>query len=204
VVKTIFYKIANNLYVNITNACPCDCIFCIRKEADGMNAGESLWLEREPELDEIKSAFDDFEKSCGLQEIEQIVFCGFGEPMERSTDVIELARYFKETLKSVGSTAKIRLNTNGLGCLINPDFDMRSLVHLDSVSVSLNADDADEYLRITRPRYGSIAYNEMLNFAVSAKKYTSVAFSIVDVLPPERLENCRNIAKELGIPLRIR
>ena len=53
---TIVYEVGKNLYVNITNKCPCSCTFCIRKNGDGAYGSDSLWLEREPSLDEITDA----------------------------------------------------------------------------------------------------------------------------------------------------
>lgn len=196
----LLYRLGNNLYVNITNACSCDCIFCIRKISDGMGEAQSLWLEREPKIDEVKAAFD---ARTDLNEIEEIVFCGFGEPMERADDVMILAQYFKKS-NAKNTDTKIRLNTNGLVRLINPNFDMAKLTEFDLISVSLNADDAEEYLRVTRPRFGIAAYKEMLAFTADAKEYTQVAFSIVGILEPHRVENCRRLAESFGVPFRVR
>ena len=60
---TIFYKFEGKMYINITNGCPCDCVFCIRKNGDSITDNDSLWLEHEPDFDEIKSAFEKFDKS---------------------------------------------------------------------------------------------------------------------------------------------
>ena len=160
-----------------------------------MNENESLWLEREPTLDEIKAAFD---ARRDISEVEEIVFCGFGEPMERAEEVIHLLRYFKKSGK------RIRINTNGLVRLINPSFDISLLAEADCVSISLNADDAEEYNRVTRPRFGKAAYDEMLNFATAMKNYTNVTLSIVGILEPHRIENCRKIAENLGVAFRVR
>ena len=72
---TIFYEFEGKLYANITNKCPCSCIFCIRKNGDSVADNDSLWLEHEPSYEEIIKAFDDFDKT-GLHEL---VFCGYGE-----------------------------------------------------------------------------------------------------------------------------
>jgi TatD family-associated radical SAM protein len=160
-----------------------------------MNEAESLWLEREPSVDEVKAAF---EARRDIDEIDEIVFCGFGEPLERAEDVIILTNYFKSKNKYV------RINTNGLVRLIHPNFKTESLKIADSVSISLNADDEEEYLRVTRPKFGAAAYKEMLSFAADAKKYTKVTFSIVGILSQERVKKCREIADSLGVPLRIR
>ncbi|MCL1862370.1 MAG: TatD family nuclease-associated radical SAM protein [Defluviitaleaceae bacterium] len=191
----ILYRIKNSLFVNITNACPCDCVFCIRNLSDGMNAGESLWLEREPTVSEVESAYI---ARSDLQELEEVVFCGYGEPMERADDVITLAQFFKKSGKTV------RLNTNGLARLIS-DFDVSRLQGaVDIVSISLNADTQEEYLRVTRPKFGKIAYDEMLNFARDAKKYASVTLTVVGVIEKHRIVNCQNIAQNLGVGFRVR
>ena len=219
----VLYKVGNRLFVNITNACPCDCIFCIRKFAEGYGDAENLWLEREPTVDEVKTAFDeyianhdavdshDLGGSNSIQgsndsvdsqgSIEEIVFCGFGEPMHRANDVITLAEYFKKSGKPV------RLNTNGLVRLMHPDFDIATLSVFDTVSVSLNADDEEEYNRITQPRFKKTDANpfqEVLRLLADARAYTKVAATVVGVLSPERIENCRKIADDLGIDFRVR
>ena len=193
---TIFYRLGAKLYVNITNKCPCACIFCIRGLTDGVGDAESLWLEHEPSMAEIKA---DFNKRSDLSEVTEIVFCGYGEPMERADDVIEITRYIKER-----TNLPVRINTNGLVRLINPDFEIKNLAIVDSISISLNADDAEEYNRVTRPRFGVTAYSELLEFAKAAKAYTTIAFSVMDVLSPERIKNCQSIARELNTTLRVR
>ena len=190
----IFYRAGDNLFVNITNACPCDCVFCIRRFSEGYGDADTLWLDREPSIDEIKAAF----ARQDLSKIDEIVFCGFGEPMERANDVITLANFFKQSGK------KIRLNTNGLVRLMHPTFDIALLSVFDVVSISLNADDADEYMRVTRPKFGAAAYDEMLNFAADMRQYTTVALSIVGVIDAPRIENCREIAHDLGVTFRVR
>ena len=55
---TIFYEVGDNLYVNLTNKCPCNCTFCIRNNADGAYGSDPLWLEHEPSIEEIFSAVD--------------------------------------------------------------------------------------------------------------------------------------------------
>jgi wyosine [tRNA(Phe)-imidazoG37] synthetase (radical SAM superfamily) len=74
----------------------------------------------------------------------------------------------------------------------------------DAVSISLNADDEEEYLRVTRPKFGASAYKEMLAFAADAKKYTDVTLSIVGILSAERVKKCREIAECIGVFLRVR
>ena len=194
---TVFYKLADKLYVNITNRCSCDCIFCIRKNGDSVGDAESLWLEREPSVDEIKGLFD----ALDLQNITEIVFCGYGEPLERADAVVEIGGYIKYKTGKIG--IPLRLNTNGLVNLINPDFDITRLGVFDSVSISLNADNASEYLRVTRPVFGEGSFEAMLKFADDLKKCTNVFFTVVDV-GDINIEKCRSISEKCGISLRVR
>ena len=108
---TISYEVGNNLYINLTNKCPCACTFCIRTHADGAYVSDPLWLEHEPSLGEI---FDDLSKR-DLAKYDEIVFCGYGEPTERIGDVIVVAK----ALRMLPECPKLRINTNGLGDLIN-------------------------------------------------------------------------------------
>jgi len=192
---TIFYKLHGKLYVNLTNKCSCACTFCIRKLGDGVGSADTLWLTHEPDLEEIIKAFGE----VNLSGISEIVFCGYGEPMERADLVIAVCRHIKTKC-----TLPVRLNTNGLVRLIEPGFDMMRLGVFDAVSVSLNAADEAEYLRVTQPSFGAAAWNAMLGFARDAKEYTDVAFTVVDVIGEQQIEASRKLADSMNIPLRIR
>ena len=76
---TITYQAKNAVYVNLTNRCPCNCTFCIRRAGPGVYGSDSLWLEREPTADEVVAALD----AVDLARFREIVFCGYGEPTER-------------------------------------------------------------------------------------------------------------------------
>ncbi len=195
---TIFYEFDGKLYANITNQCPCACVFCIRRNGDGVGSSDSLWLDHEPDFEEIAEAFDRFDKT-GLSEL---VFCGYGEPMMRAEILLKTAEYVKEK-----TDMKIRINTNGLISLMNPNFDIAALKYrIDKVSISLNASDPDKYFRLTNSEYGLPSYNSMLNFALRVKEYVpEVSFTVVNCdLGEEEIERCTERAKDCGIPLRIR
>lgn len=102
---TIAYAVGRNLYLNITNRCPCACTFCIRTMCDGAYGSDPLWLEHEPSMEEIRAALDKED----LSQYEEVVFCGYGEPTERLDILCETAKL----LKSRG-VKTIRINTNGL------------------------------------------------------------------------------------------
>ena len=94
------------LYVNLTNRCNCDCVFCLRQKKS-MAKDSSLWLEREPTVDEVKAELD----AVNWQVIKEVVFCGFGEPTIRLAELVELLAY----VKKIRPQMPTRLNTNGLG-----------------------------------------------------------------------------------------
>lgn len=194
---TVFYKFEGKMYVNITNGCPCDCVFCIRKNGDSIEDNDTLWLEREPSFEEITAAFESFDKTG----ITEAVFCGYGEPTVRAGMLIKTAEYIKEH-----SAMRVRVNTNGLVRLIHKDFDItRFKGAVDSFSISLNAPDAERYNEVTRPSFGERAFGEMLSFAKDVKAMgIETAFTVVDVITPEETARCRRLADGMGIPLRVR
>ena len=194
---TIFYRFEGKMYINITNGCPCKCVFCIRNNADSITDNDSLWLEHEPSFEEIVEAFERFDKSG----ITDAVFCGYGEPTVRADMVVKTAEYIRQH-----SDMKIRLNTNGLVKLIHPDFDIQRFRGLiDTVSISLNAPDAKRYNEVTRPSFGEKSFDVMIDFALAMKGISkSVGFTVVDIITPDEIERCRQISEELQIPLRVR
>ncbi len=193
---TMLYTVGNKIYVNLTNRCPCACTFCIRQNGDGAYGSDSLWLEREPTVDEVIAEFGKYD----LSKYTEVVFCGYGEPMERADDVAFIGRYVKENLG-----LPVRLNTNGLGDKINgkPTAEMLEGA-VDIVSISLNQCDKEKYNVVTRPKWED-GFDAMISFAADCKKYVpKVMFTVVDVIPPEDISRCKALAMSLGIELRVR
>lgn len=194
---TFVYRVHDNLYINLTNRCPCSCTFCIRKNGDGAYGSDSLWLEREPSCEEVMAEF----KKYDMAQINEIVFCGYGEPMERAEDVAYLGKKLKELYPMV----TVRLNTNGLGDKINGR-ETASMLEgaVDIVSVSLNSGNSRDYMAVTRPKWDD-SFEAMLHFAEECKKYVpQVMFTVVDVISSREIEESREISEKLGIPLRVR
>lgn len=194
---TIFYPIGDSLYVNLTNKCPCRCVFCVREEHETVGNNNSLWLDHDPSMEEIKEDLERFD----LKDYKEIVFCGFGEPMMRMDDLIETAKYIKSK-----ADIKTRINTNGLGDLIHEKNTAECIKDcIDSVSISLNAPDKESYCRVTRPKFGEQSFEAMLKFAEECRDCgINIAFSVVDEITPEEIEKSRKLAESLGVKLRVR
>lgn len=195
---TITYELGNSLYVNITNRCSNACTFCVRNEHDGVNGKDNLWLDREPSVDEIKA---DFEKR-DLKKYDAVVFCGYGEPMMRADAVIEIAKWLKEKYPPI----KIRINTNGQANLIyGKDITPKLEGLIDTVSISLNAENAEKYQKLCVSRFGEAAFDGLIEFAQLAKRYVpSIVFSVVDIMDKDEIDNCRKIAEKCGVAFRVR
>lgn len=192
----IAYPFEGHLYINLTNRCTNKCKFCIRFTPSGVD-GIDLWLEREPTVEEIKAALIKAE----FKNYDEIVFCGYGEPMLRWEVIVEVAEFIRKN-----SDAKIRINTNGhanraAGKDVTPY--LEGLI--DAISISLNAKNAKEYNDICVCDYGEDGFYEMLDFAKKAKMYVpKVVLSVVDTISEEDIEACRKIAEETGVEYRVR
>ena len=136
-----------NVYVNMTNKCPCSCVFCLRQTKQ-QQEGNTLWLkEGEPSVETMLELFAQYD----LNVINELVFCGFGEPLERLEDVCRVIDSLKETYPNL----KVRLNTIGLANLIyGRDVTPELKGRFDTVSISLNAPDEKEFLELTRSKFG--------------------------------------------------
>lgn len=194
---TFVYAVHDNLYINLTNRCPCNCTFCIRHNGDGAYGSDSLWLEREPTCEEVLGEFDKYDMS----KFSEIVFCGYGEPMERAEDVAFIGKELKKRYPD----KLIRLNTNGLSDKIHG----KPTAHLlkgavDIVSISLNSGNAEDYNKVTRPKWAD-SFEAMLRFAEDCKKYVpKVMFTVVDVISEREINESKAVSEKLDIPLRIR
>ena len=199
--ETISYEYEGALYVNLTNRCDCRCVFCLRHNGHkGSIYADDLWLDHEPSRQE---ALDDL-LARDYSQYRELVFCGFGEPMYRTDDLLWLVDRLKEQVPNLPS---VRINTNGhanliLGRDVTPELKGR----IDTISISLNGSTAEEYCAVTKPKDGVKAWEAMLDFAKKARDYVPhVVMTIVDKdKTPEEIERCRKITQELGVTLRIR
>ena len=140
-----------------------------------------------------------------LRDYGEIVFCGYGEPTCRLDDMLWIC----DRLRAAGreDLPPIRLNTNGHGSLINH----RNIVpelkgRLDAVSVSLNASNQEEYVRLTRPGAGEQGWTAMLDFVREAvRAIPRVMVTVVDYdQTREEIEASRRLAESLGAIFRVR
>jgi TatD family-associated radical SAM protein len=157
-------------------------------------AGSSLWLDREPPAPDYTRLIRRPER------YEEIVFCGYGEPLLRSRELIEIARDIRDR-----SDTPIRVDTNGQANLFLKRDILTELVgFIDAFSISLNAQDNETYQELCRPAFGDRAYPAVLDFAREAVRlFPRVILSVVDV-PGVDVEACRRIAAEMGAEFRVR
>ena len=195
---TITYEFENNLYVNTTNRCSCDCVFCLRKNTQTVGNSDSLWLDREPTKEEIWADID----RRDLNAYNHLVFCGFGEPFYRIDNIIWVCEQAKKRAPGL----PIRIDTNGHDLLINRADSLEKLAGLvDILSVSLNGKDKEQYNRMSRPADPAHAFDAMLDFCRRAVHVVPrVIMTVVDVIAAQDIEACRGIAQDIGAEFRVR
>ncbi|HKJ76790.1 MAG TPA: TatD family nuclease-associated radical SAM protein [Gammaproteobacteria bacterium] len=190
---TIAYTLHGNRYLNITYHCTLRCAFCPKFNGTWVVQDYDLRLYQEPSVEEILAAAGD------PADYNEYVFCGLGEPTLRLEVLLEVAR----RLKAQG--AQIRINTDGLANLVHgrdvtPE--MEGLV--DSLSVSLNAQDEFTYNRHCRPKQGG-AFDAVLDFLRRAREHVpEVTVTAIDGLEGVDIAACERIAQEIGVGFRRR
>lgn len=194
----LLYKVHNNLYVNLTNRCPYACTFCLRQTRDQMGESGRLWLEREPSAEEVIAEFEKFD----MTQYQEVVFCGFGEPMMALDVLLKVAAFVKQTYQK-----PIRINTNGAGNLIhgrNIVPELKGLI--DCVSISLNHPDKEQYEELVRSNYRGRSYDAMLAFARECVGVIPkvVLTTVATTISKEEEERCQKICDEIGAEYRIR
>jgi len=188
--ERIFYDVGNRRFVNVTERCNLDCVFCPRK--DEQHTGlEKYRLPHEPSLARL------IDTVCATGNCREVVFAGFGEPTYRLYDILKASRY----LQTRG--IKATLHTNGLADRIHhrkiaPDLED----NIDEINVSLYAYDAGSYDSICRPKIEG-AFQSVIDFIECAKEYVPsvniVSASDIDGLQPQRI---RDLASSLGVGYR--
>ena len=107
----VYYKRGlEELSLNITNACPNACAFCIRDRDAGWGVS-NLYLSRDPSVEEILSAFDSESRKItenGI-ELKRVKICGYGEPILRFNDLFPITEHIRESYPGID----IQLTTTG-------------------------------------------------------------------------------------------
>lgn len=194
----IIYNLEGGTYFNITNKCPCNCAFCIRKKGDAVGSAKRLWFDKEPTFEEIKQAIDNYDFSG----VNEAVFCGYGEPTNALDNLIRTAEY----VKSLYPEIRLRVNTNGLSDLINKRPTAKEICRvIDVISVSLNETDSEKYDRITRNIFKGRAFDAMLKFTRECVECgNEVHMTVVDVISDGEIEKSRKICEEIGAKFIVR
>jgi TatD DNase family protein len=189
----IAYKIRNSLYLNITNRCSNHCTFCAKFKSYTVK-GHYLRLGEEPSEAEIFNAI-----GPNPEEYDEVVFCGFGEPLIR----LDLVRSIGLRLKKMG--CKIRVDTDGLANLFHGKNVLPQLKFVDTISVSLNAPDSKSYQELIKTPFGDDSYPAILFFLREAKKHIAKVVATAVSVPGVDMEACRKVAEDdIGVLFRVR
>ena len=194
----IIYTLDGKPYFNLTNKCPCNCVFCIRNNKDVVGTAKQMWHEKQPTFEDVKEAIDSFDWS----KFSGAVFCGYGEPTNEFELLLKTATYMKEQHPDI----KLRLNTNGLSDLINGKSTAELICKdIDAVSISLNETTSEKYDEITRNIFPGKAFDAMLSFTKDCVKYCDdVRMTVVDVISAEEIEKSRKICESTGAKFTVR
>jgi TatD family-associated radical SAM protein len=194
---SVVYWLGNSLYLNITNRCSNSCYFCLRKLKKGIQEF-NLKLEKEPTTEEV---IDELQQVITRKNWSEVVFCGFGEPLERLDLILKVTQWVKKQ-----SWNTVRVDTNGQGYLLNKGRDVvRELKEGDvnKVRVSLNAQDKKTYNQICRPFFED-AYEKVLEFIKKAKKEDLETEATAVRIPEVDLTKVKELAENMGIKFSVR
>ena len=191
--SVIAYRLHGNCYLNITSQCTLRCGFCPKYNRSWEVQSYDLRLHREPTVEEVLEAIGD------PAQFREIVFCGLGEPTIRLADMLAVAR----ALKVQG--ARVRVNTDGLANLREGrDVTVELAEVVDSLSISMNAQNAAVYNEHTKPKLRG-AFAAMLEFArLAHERGIEVSLTAIDGLEGVDIAACRQIAESMGVDFRRR
>ena len=202
----LVYLLDGKIYINLTNRCTNDCIFCLRKDKDDV-VGQTLWLDNEnSNADDVIKQFEEKRNELLTTHnlpFKEVIFCGYGEPRLKFDVMKQVAKYIKDKYPET----KIRVNTNGHANYVykkNVVPECKGLI--DEFSVSLNGSTKEEYDELSQPKFDE-AYDEMKKFIKACSdEGISVVTSVVEGYKGRHLdlEKCEEIAKSLGAKFRVR
>jgi TatD DNase family protein len=188
----IAYRIRNSLYLNITNRCSNRCTFCPKFD-DFTVKGHNLMLNSEPSFEEVMAAIG---QPVGIDEV---VFCGYGEPLIR----LDLVKQVAHALKQRGYC--IRINSDGQANQVHGRDILPELAGLvDSLSISLNASDAATYSRLCNTPFGDAGFNGVCDFIRAATTCIPQVVASAVTVPGVDIAACRQLTESLGAEFRVR
>ena len=198
--NVLVYTLDGKIYINLTNRCTNDCIFCLRKDKDDVK-GQELWLDDENSTTgDVVEQFENIYKNTPSKEV---IFCGYGEPMLKFDVLKSVAEYIKKTYPET----KIRVNTNGHANYVYK----RNVVHeckglIDEFSVSLNGSTKEEYNELSQPKFEGAYYEVKKFIKTCSDEGFSVVTSVVEGYKGRHLDlkKCEQIVKDLGAKFRVR
>ncbi len=193
---SIVYWLGVNLYLNLTNRCSNNCYFCFRRYKRGID-GFNLKLGEEPTRRQIT---DELQNLINRKPWKEIVFCGFGEPLERLDCVLEVTRWIKKHFPIT-----VRVDTNGQAYLLNQG---RNIIEelkeaeVDRISVSLNAHNKKTYNHVCKPKFRN-AYENVIKFIEKASTRFDAEITTVTI-PEVDAAKVKEMATEMGVKFRLR
>ncbi len=204
---TLVYLLDEKIYINLTNNCTNRCVFCLRQDKDDV-CGQQMWLDSEnfdanAVIEQLEQTIKKQLDAGKPQSLNEIIFCGYGEPLLKLELLKEVAQYIRTNYPQT----KIRVNSNGHANAVykrNVAPELKPLI--DDISVSLNASNAQEYNELSQPNIEN-AYDAVKDFIKScADAGISTTASVVENYKGKHLdlEECEKIAMSLGAKFRVR
>lgn len=197
--NNLVYALEGKIYINPTNNCTNDCVFCIRDIKDDV-VGTNLFLETENvTANDVIEQLNNFKDKLS----KEIVFCGYGEPMLKLDIIKEVAKYIKDTFPGT----IIRINTNGQANLVykrNVLPELKGII--DKFSVSLNGENEEVYNNISKPHLKG-AYDAVKEFIkeAAAEGFDTTATIVTGYKNYDvDMQKCIEITKSLGAKFRER
>lgn len=205
--NTLAYLLDDKIYINLTNNCTNRCIFCLRQDKSDV-CGQKMWLDSEvfganEVIEQLEAIIKKQLEAAKPNSLNEIIFCGYGEPLLKLDLLKEVAAYIRENYPNT----KIRVNSNGHANLIykrNIAPELKPLI--DDISISLNAPTEEEYNELSQPNIQG-AYEGVKAFIKAcADEGISTTASVVENYKGRHLdlEACEKIAKDLGAKFRVR
>lgn len=201
--SNLVYLLDGKIYINLTNKCTNECVFCIRALKDDV-CGKNLWLK-----DDNASAADVIAQLKPFLNDEknkrEVVFCGYGEPTLKLDVLKEVAKFVKDKYSDV----LVRLNTNGHANFVYKRNVAKELVGLvDEVSISLNASTEELYKELSQPNLVcETPLAEVIDFIKkSVEAGIKTVASVVSGYKDYDIDliACEKIVKNLGADFRVR